>query len=103
MNKSFGGYNNKFFYIEAGVVLSSLLFVSSDISQFYWLIFFVLCISFVVLYTTRWLNGVIFNKNQDEVIIILRQAFFHKVHHINYSQISRVVFKNFSYTSPSNL
>lgn len=101
MNKSFGGYHNKFFYLEAGAFLISIIWVASDLSQFYFLLWIMAMVLIVLFYSTRWFNEVVFLE--DKVCIIIRQPQNSCVREVVYKDINRVLFKNYTYTSPANI
>lgn len=99
--KSIGGYNSKFFYFESLVIMIAILFLNRNESFLNLLMWLTGSILIIVIQSSKWLNGIDFYENK--LVLINRQFFRVKKNEINYIDIKKVVYKNFSYTSPSYL
>lgn len=99
--KSIGGFNSKFFFVESSIILIAIIFYNKNESLLNILIWFLASAIVIVIFSSRWLNGIDFYEKK--VVLINRQFFIRNIFELEYNQIKKVVFKNFSYTSPSYL
>lgn len=88
--KSYGGYKDSAFYWEAGTLILAFIIQSFFFDINYLLCFGVLIALFIIFFSTRLLDEVIFFEHF--VLIIVRHRFQREKRKISYDQINKVIY-----------